>query len=139
MKKPPPSAIRDYMTASPHFIGQEQTLQEAHAMMRTHDIRHLPVLHGGTLVGIVSQRDLALVESLPDVDPRKVTVEDAMSTETYCVPADAPLVMVATEMADRKLGSAVVLDGDRVVGVFTLVDVCRALARVSTFFISATA
>src|SRR5216110_3781120 len=103
MKKPPSRTMRDYMTASPHTVDKDRTLAEAHELMRTHQIRHLPVLHGGALVGIVTQRDLALVESLPDVDPRVVPVEDAMSTDVYTVPAEAPLLMAASEMAERKM------------------------------------
>ncbi len=121
--------IRAYMTASPHTIGAEQSLDEAHKVMRTHRIRHLPVLHGGKLVGVVSQRDLALIESLPGVSPGEVPVEDAMTTDVYVVAPRAQLSTVALEMADRKLGSAVVMDGEQVIGVFTVTDACQALAR----------
>ena len=62
--------IRDYMTESPHSIGANQTLATAHEMMRAHQIRHLPVLRAGKLVGIVSQRDLYLVETLRTWIPR---------------------------------------------------------------------
>ena len=121
------SLIRDYMTDSPHTIGSEQPLAKAHELMREHNIRHLPVLHGGKLAGMVTVRDLHLVETLQDVDPETVRVEEAMSTEPYVVSPTATLRDVAQEMADRKLGSAIVLDGQKVVGVFTTVDALRAL------------
>ena len=127
------------MTPSPLTIDQGCTLTQAHEVMRAHHIRHLPVLHGGKLVGIVSQRDLALVESLPDVDPGEVQVEEAMSTDVYTLSADAPLLMAANEMAERRIGSAVVTEGGRVVGVFTEVDACRSLAQIASYFISAAA
>jgi len=41
----------------------------------------------------------------------------------------ASLAAIASDMADRRLGSAVVMDKERVVGVFTVTDACRALAR----------
>ena len=125
------TTIRHYMTASPLTIGAEQTLDHAHAVMREHRVRHLPVLHGGKLVGIISQRDLMLIESLPGVDAREVPVEDAMTTDIYTVTAATTVARVATEMADRKLGSAIVLDGDEVIGVFTVTDACRALAELT--------
>jgi acetoin utilization protein AcuB len=59
--------IQKYMTPTPHTIGQEQTLQVAHDVMREHGVRHLPVLEGGKLVGLLSQRDLHLVETLREV------------------------------------------------------------------------
>ena len=97
-------------------------------MMREHRIRHLPVLHGGRLVGIVSDRDLHLVETLRDIDPDEVTVEDAMSPDLYAVGPDEALVHVVDTMAARKLGAAVVARGARVLGVFTTVDALHALA-----------
>ena len=90
MSKATPT-IQKFMTATPHSIGIEQPLSRAHAMMREHGIRHLPVLHGGKLQGILTERDLQLVESLVGVDPTKEKVEDAMSTVVYSVSPDAPL------------------------------------------------
>lgn len=123
-------AIQSFMTRSPHSIGVEQTLERAHEMMRAHAIRHLPVLSGGRLVGILTERDLALVETFHDVDPSEVLVEDAMSTAVYVVSPDVPLDEVVNTMADHKYGSAVVMQNRSVVGIFTTVDACRALADV---------
>ena len=126
MSKPIPP-VRKYMTTSPHSIGREQSLATAHKMMRDGEYRHLPVLEGGRLVGLVTMRDLHLIETLRDVDPEKVSVEDAMTTDVYAVSPDAPLDEVATEMAERKYGCTIVMQNAHVVGVFTTVDACRAL------------
>jgi acetoin utilization protein AcuB len=121
--------VRSYMTPAPRTIGPLTTLSEAHQLMRAHRIHHLPVLIGDRLVGIVSQRDLLLIESLPGVDPAEVPVEDAMTRDVFVVDSATPLAKVTAEMADRRRGSAVVMHGDRVVGVFTVTDACRVLAR----------
>ena len=121
--------IEHYMTPMPITIANDQPMTEAHRMMREHRIRHLPVLHGGKLVGIVSDRDLHLLETLRDIDPDEVAVEDAMSPEIYAVAPDATLEHVVGEMAERKLGAAVVARGARVLGVFTTVDALHALAE----------
>lgn len=121
--------VSDYMTKSPHSVGKDQTLARAHDVMREHRIRHLPVLEAGQLVGVVSLRDLHLLETLHDVDPREITVEEAMNTTVYAVPPDAPLADVCAEMAAKKLGSAVVIDRSKVTGILTTVDVCRVLAE----------
>lgn len=117
------------MTRSPHSIGRDQPLETAHAMMRRYGIRHLPVLECGRLAGIVSTRDLYLVESVPGVDARFTRVEEAMSQNTYCVRPDARVEEVAREMAEGKYGCAVVMVGDRVRGIFTTTDALRALAE----------
>jgi acetoin utilization protein AcuB len=119
--------VRDFMTPAPHSIGRDQPLSLAQERMRSDGIRHLPVLHGGKLVGILSQRDALLVETLRDVDPATTTVEDAMSTDVYVVSPDTPLGDVARDMAERKYGCAVVAEGPHLVGIFTTIDALRAL------------
>ena len=120
--------IADYMTTSPHSIGSDQPLMHAHQVMRDHHIRHLPVLNGGRLVGILSDRDLAFVENLRDVDAAKVRVDEAMTPSPYLVKKTSSLGQVAREMAEHRYGSAVVMENDHVVGVFTTTDALRALA-----------
>jgi len=119
--------VGQYMTHSPHSIGLDQPLRKAHELMRAHQIRHLPVLVGGKLVGILSERDLAFIEALRDVEPQRVTVEAAMSREPYAVTASTPLALVAREMAEHRYGSAIVMEGNHVIGVFTTTDALRAL------------
>ncbi len=116
------------MTPSPCSIGRQETLVHAHELMRSHRIRHLPVLHGGRLVGVISDRDLHIIESLPDVDPKEVTIEEAMSPSVYTVSPQASIQEVVREMAAHKYGCAVVEDNGKVVGVFTSVDALRAFA-----------
>jgi len=121
--------IQKYMTTTPISIDRKETVAKAHKVMRDHDIRHLPVVEGESLVGIVSQRDLHLIETLKDVDPEKVFVEDAMTTNPYTVSPDADLDEVVAEMAEQKYGSALVLQNHKVVGVFTTIDAMRAFAE----------
>jgi acetoin utilization protein AcuB len=121
--------IREFMTPAPHSIGHDQPLSLAHERMRAYEIRHLPVLDGGKLVGVLSQRDALLVETLRDVDPTKVPVEDAMSTDVYKTTPQASLLDVATAMADHKYGCTVIMDGNKLAGIFTTVDALRALTR----------
>ena len=119
--------VRQYMTVIPHTISAGRSLASARKTMLDHNIRHLPVLEGGQIVGLLSERDLLLVESLPDVNPTTVRVEDAMVSNVFtAAPGDAVAEVVETMIA-RKLGSAVILDDDRVVGVFTTIDALRAL------------
>jgi|SRR4051812_1261361 acetoin utilization protein AcuB len=122
--------IADYMTPGPHTIGREQSVMAAKQIMQQRHVRHLPVLHGGKLVGVLSERDLAAIEALPG--SRQMTVEDAMVPEVYVTSEDAPLAAVAGEMARQRVGSAVVVKDEHVIGVFTAVDALRALAETLT-------
>jgi len=128
MSKPIP-LIQKYMTTSPHSVGVDQPLSRAHEIMHEHTIRHLPVLRGGKLVGIITDRDLHLVESLKDVDPKEVLVEEAMTSSVYEVQPETPLDEVVESMGAHKYGCAVVMQSGKVVGIFTTVDLCRAFAE----------
>jgi len=96
--------------------------------MRERKIRHLPVLEGGQLLGILSVRDVYLIETLQDVDPAQVTVEEAMTAEPYAVAPDASLKEVVTTMAAKKYGAAVVMEGRKVAGIFTTIDALKVLS-----------
>jgi len=124
------TTVADYMTPGPHTIGREQSLVAAKQMMQKSHVRHLPVLHGGKLVGVLSDRELAAIETLPG--SKQLTVEDAMVPDVFMTSADASLATVAGDMARLRLGSAIVLKDDHVVGVFTAVDALRALADALT-------
>ncbi len=120
-------AIENFMTHSVHTIAVDKTLAAAHELMRRHNIRHLPVLQRGKLKGIVTQRDLTLVETLKGVDPSGVTVDDAMTEDVLSVSPRAPLAEVARKMAHEKFGCAVVIEAGHVVGIFTGIDSLRTL------------
>jgi acetoin utilization protein AcuB len=120
-----------YMTASPMTIGADQPLAVAHKVMRARRIRHLPVLENGKLVGVVSLGDLHLLETLGNIDQRSISVEEAMTPDLYVVRRSTPVAQVAQEMAERKIGSAIVVERGAVVGVFTTIDALRALVALA--------
>lgn len=120
--------IEHYVSSVLVVIEPKQPVAEAARLMREHGFHHLPVMHAGRPVGVISERDILLIESLRDVDPYEVLVEEAMSQQLFLVDPEAPVRRVAADMADRHYGCAVVARGDRVFGVFTTTDALRALA-----------
>ncbi len=121
--------IRRYMTRNPVTIASRRSLAEAHRLMRRSGFRHLPVVEEDRLVGIVSLRDLHLLQTLRDVDPERITVQEAMTAGPYAVHPGTPIDCVVREMAEHKWGSAIVAEEGRVLGVFTTTDALRLLAR----------
>jgi acetoin utilization protein AcuB len=119
--------IADFMTSMPHTVGSEQTITFAQQLMEKHGVRHLPVLHGGELYGIVSDRDLGMIAGLNEVNPDITTVEEAMTQEAYTVSKDTPLFAVLEEMLEHKYGSAVVVEGVKIVGILTTHDALKLL------------
>jgi acetoin utilization protein AcuB len=121
-----------FMTPFPFSIDIEAPLAEARAFMLKQHIRHLPVTEAGRITGLVTDRDINLMLGPDFAYPpeRELKVRDACVAEPYVVAASAPADEVATTMAERHIGSAVVTRDGKLVGVVTTTDVCRALARV---------
>jgi acetoin utilization protein AcuB len=126
------NAIRvgQFMSPNPISIDSAQPLMEAHRLMRQKRLRHLPVLTEGRVVGVVSAGDLHLLETLDGVDPERVAVQDAMTPDPYRVPPDAALDEVVDVMAGNKYGCALVVENERLIGIFTTVDALEVLGRV---------
>ncbi len=129
MSKADPT-IQKYMTVQPHSIEPAKSLEDALELMKKYKIRHLPVVRGEKVVGILSDRDIKLVSGFEEVDTAEITVADVCVTKPYVVSPDTPLSDAAEEMASKHYGSAVVVQNDKLVGIFTTVDACRALAAV---------
>ncbi len=123
-------AVQKYMTYTPKSIGFDQTIDHAIETMRKLHLRHLPVLKAGKLVGILTDRDINLVLQFNDVDPKTLKVEEAYTPDPYFTTPNAPLNEVATEMAEKKYGCAIVVDNNKLVGIFTEVDAYKALAEI---------
>ena len=120
--------VANFMTRSPTTIEHSAPLSQAHGIMRKEQIRHLPVTDGSVVIGVVSVRDLHLIETFDGVDQDKVAVKEAMSTPVYHVHEADEIHLVAAKMAQDKVGSAVVLDEeDTVTGIFTVTDALIAL------------
>jgi acetoin utilization protein AcuB len=126
--------VRDSMTRKVVTVGAEASAAEALALCRESRIRHLPVLEGGRLVGIISDRDLrsaapalgdpARVEALG-----RIRVADEMVRDVATVHPEDPIEDAAVAMYERKIGCLPVVDGDDLAGIVTSSDVLRAFVR----------
>lgn len=121
--------VRNVMIPVPLTIDIEQTLDEAQRLMSKLDVRHLPVLAGDRLVGLLSERDINLAAGL-GMGLELVAAGNAMSVGPFTVPPEQHLSTVVRVMAERKIGSAVVVENERVVGMFTSTDALRLLSQI---------
>lgn len=119
--------ILKYMSTTPHSIEAHEALGKAEDLMKTHSIRHLPVMSQGQIKGIVSDRDIHLALSITGVDASRTRVCDIAHTELFLVRPDARLDEVVRLMGEKKIGSVLVVDHHKLVGIFTTIDALHAL------------
>ena len=117
------------MSRSPHCVGVDESLMRAIEVMRSYGIRHLPVLENGRPVGMLNERDIVLAETLSGGKLAQITVAETMTSIPYCATPDTPVSEVAGHLSRRKLDSALVMSGTRVLGVFTTTDALTLLAE----------
>ena len=120
--------VKAYMTREPYSVASTDSLRRAHDLMHRHEIRHLPVLDGGRLVGILADRDVAVVGSIPGVDLLYVEVSRVMESPID-VWAETPIDEVSDLMRSRKRDCVIVRGGNGVEGIFTATDALHALAE----------
>ena len=116
------------------FIAPDVPINEALNLMRSEQIRRLPVIKDGKLVGIVTDNDLLNASPSPVTSLSiwemnylisKITVKDVMTKQVMTVTEDTPIENAARVMADNKIGSLPVVRGDKVVGILTETDLFK--------------
>lgn len=119
--------VADFMTKVPHTIDLEDSLAAARRRMMQLAVHHLPVVREMDLVGVISHHDLVTAQAL-GVDLERVAVGVAMTAGPYVVEPDAPLPDVARAMAERRVGSAIIMAAGSVQGILTTTDALAQLA-----------
>ena len=121
--------VADFMTDVPSTADEDLTLEDARERMYMNNIRHLCVVRGSKkiLVGIISQRDIAVAEAMNAKRWKSIKVRDAMTADPITVAPDASIEDVARLMEDRRLGSVIIAEDKHPKGVFTTTDAMRVI------------
>jgi CBS domain-containing protein len=132
--------VRDLMTSGVVTVARNDTLSLADDLMRTKNIRHLPVVEEGRLVGILTQRDLfqatlssalGFGEKARKEFLKSVVVKEVMTDEVLTVDPEVDMKEAARMMLDRKVGCLPVVEKgpkDKLVGILTDRDLLRVIA-----------
>ena len=132
--------VRELMTSGVVTVARNDTLSLADDLMTTKNIRHLPVIEEGRLVGILTQRDLfqAAISSALGFGEKarkeflkSVVVKEVMTDEVLTVDPEADMKQAARTMLDRKVGCLPVVEKgpkDKLVGIITDRDLLRVIA-----------
>ncbi len=119
--------LADIMTRKVETIGTETPAREAWDRMKAARIRHLVVVRGSTVVGILSERDLGGARGAETRRDRRVS--DLMSTHVATLPPDATIRQAANLLRGRVIGCIPVVAGGKTVGIVTITDLLDLLGR----------
>lgn len=130
--------VRDFMIRNPITISLETPISKALDIIIKRKIRHLPVVKDGRVVGLVTERGLLAVSPSPATTLSvyelnyvlaKLTVKEALVKDPVSVSSDSPIEEAANVMREKKIGSLLVIDDHKLVGIVTQTDMVWALVR----------
>lgn len=126
-----PILVSSIMSHPVIALQADHSIHFAISLMRAERIRHLPVVDGHRLVGLVTQRDLISAESsllsapfdaLHSEASLSVPVSEVMRTSVWAVDVETPVLEAARILRDHKFGCLPVLDEEKLVGILTAED-----------------
>jgi CBS domain-containing protein len=114
--------LADIMTRSVEVVSPSAKLRDAARKMRDFDVGAVPVREGDRLVGIVTDRDIAIRAVAEGLDSN-TTVAEIMSREVHTAKADEDVEVAAKQMAEKQIRRLVVFDGEQhLAGIVSLGD-----------------
>ncbi len=130
--------VKDLMTTRLDAVPPETSLHEALSIMNRDGCRQMPVVDGGRLVGIITDRDVRLAVNSPVLEEDLglaredvldgLTVARCMTPDPVTVTSDTSAYEVADLLCLRKFGALPVVDDGELVGIVTVIDYLRHFA-----------
>jgi CBS domain-containing protein len=118
----PTNSIAAVMTKQPMVLESDLPVMDAARVMRDSDIGDVIVIEGGSVCGIVTDRDIVVRGIASGKDPATTRLGEICSKDVTTVSSDTPVEEAVRLMRDRAIRRLPVVDGDRPVGVVSLGD-----------------
>lgn len=124
--------VEEFTTPDPVTASEKTSLDEIIHLMKTHGVRHLPILRDNKVVGIISDRDVKVALGLNSREKMLIEARHFMVSDPVTVNCQESLDKVAFEMSQKKIGSVIVTDeNEQFIGIFTVTDALNALIEIS--------
>ena len=118
--------VRELMTTEPTTVEAKATLGEVATLMKQQDCGSIPVIEGGRLIGIVTDRDIVVRGVAAGKDPKTQRVSEVMSSNPVTIGPDEDVADAEKKMADRQIRRLPVIEGGKLVGIIVTAQIARA-------------
>ncbi|HUC34550.1 MAG TPA: CBS domain-containing protein [Gaiellaceae bacterium] len=118
-------SVRDAMTANPLSISPASSVVEAARLMRDRHVGSLPVVEDERLVGLITDRDIAVRVVAESAEPQSITVGDVASHDAVTAAPEQDLDEALRLMAHHQVRRLPVTEGDRLVGILAQADMAH--------------
>jgi CBS domain-containing protein len=118
--------VRELMTKQPTTVEPDAKLGEVATLMKQEDCGSIPVVEGGRLVGIVTDRDIVIRGVASGKDPKNQRVSEVMSADPVSIGPDEDVTAAEKVMGDRQIRRLPVVEGGKLVGIIVTAQIARA-------------
>ena len=125
-------SVREAMSPNPRSVDPEMPVVEVARIMLAEDVGSLPVVQGERLMGVITDRDIAVRVVAEGKDPTDLPVAGIASREIVTVSPDQPLDEALQVMASARVRRLPVVDDGRLVGILAQADVARSADEQAT-------
>ncbi|MDY0781401.1 CBS domain-containing protein [Tenacibaculum sp. IB213877] len=131
--------VSTIMTKNLITVNYNDDLTTAEALFKEHHIRHIPVVSGDTIIGMLSHTDLMRVSYADNLEEVELevgtvvnslfTIEQVMAKKVVCVSSEATIKEVAEILAEREFHALPVVENEKLVGIVTTTDLINYLLQ----------
>ena len=118
--------VRELMTKQPTTVEPDAKLGEVATLMKQEDCGSIPVVEGGRLVGIVTDRDIVVRGLASGKDPKNQRVSEVMSADPVSIGPDEDVTAAEKVMGDRQIRRLPVVEKGKLVGIIVTAQIARA-------------
>ena len=117
--------VKDIMTADPATVGPNDLVAQAATLMKQEDCGAIPVVRDNTLIGIITDRDIAIRAVAAGRDPKTTKVSEVMSADPITIGPDADIAEASTLMAKSQVRRLPVVEKGQLLGILVTAQLAR--------------
>jgi CBS domain-containing protein len=117
--------VRELMTSDPAKVGPDDVVAQAATLMKQEDCGAIPVVRDGMLIGIITDRDIAIRVVAEGRDAKTTKVSESMSADPITITPDADIAEAASVMASSQIRRLPVVENGQLLGIIVTAQLAR--------------